>query len=57
MVNIVISYGELLDKLSILKVKKKQISNKTKLKDVNKEYKLLKAAFNFSKTASLCSSV
>lgn len=53
MVSIYISYGELLDKLSILKVKRKQISNKVKLKEVNKELKLLKAAFDFSKDNKL----
>tara|TARA_A100000164_G_scaffold368389_1_gene391548 strand:+ start:218 stop:607 length:390 start_codon:yes stop_codon:yes gene_type:complete len=37
-VNIPISYGELVDKLTILEIKQKKISNKDKLKNINNEY-------------------
>ena len=46
MIEIPISVGELIDKLSILQVKKNKIQNKTKLELVDKEYKLL---YNLSK--------
>tara|TARA_B100000029_G_C17041088_1_gene765927 strand:+ start:179 stop:628 length:450 start_codon:yes stop_codon:yes gene_type:complete len=39
-----ISPGELLDKISILEIKIVKISNKDKLEEVNKEYKILKKA-------------
>ena len=35
------STGELIDKITILKIKKKKISNKTKLKNINNELNLL----------------
>ena len=35
------SSGELIDKITILKIKKKKISNKTKLKNINNELNLL----------------
>ena len=41
MLNIPISLGELLDKLSILHIKKQKISEPTKLSLVTKEYELL----------------
>lgn len=53
MVSIPISIGELLDKLSILKVKRKQISNKHKVKEVNKEYDLLSKVYDFSKNKKI----
>jgi predicted nuclease with TOPRIM domain len=36
-----VSSGELIDKISILKIKKKKISNKSKLKNINNELSLL----------------
>jgi hypothetical protein len=45
MITIPISVGELIDKLSILKVKQTKISNPEKLIYVNKEFELL---YNFS---------
>lgn len=36
-----ISFGELLDKISILEIKKHKIKNKDKLKHINNEYKIL----------------
>jgi hypothetical protein len=36
-----ISVGELLDKISILEIKKKKINDKTKLAFINTEYKIL----------------
>jgi len=41
MINIPVSVGELLDKLSILQVKKIKISNPKKLEYINKELELL----------------
>lgn len=41
MINIPVSVGELIDKLSILQVKKKKISNPEKLSYVSKEFELL----------------
>ena len=37
-----ISIGELLDKISILEIKVQKITNKDDLKEVNKEYEILK---------------
>ena len=37
-----ISVGELLDKISILEIKKEKIEDSTKLKFINNEYKMLK---------------
>jgi hypothetical protein len=45
MINIPVSVGELIDKLSILHIKKTKISNNEKLKFINKEFELL---YNFS---------
>jgi len=45
MITIPISVGELIDKLSILKVKQRKITNPEKLTYVNKEFELL---YNFS---------
>jgi hypothetical protein len=42
MVQIPISIGELLDKLSILQIKKNEISDESKLKIIEKEFILLK---------------
>ena len=41
MVTIPVSVGEIIDKLSILQVKKNRISDKTKLEFVNKEFEIL----------------
>ena len=41
MVSIPVSVGELIDKLSILQVKKTKISNELKLEFVNKEFEIL----------------
>ena len=41
MVNVHVSVGELIDKLSILQVKKIKVSNPDKLVFINKEYELL----------------
>lgn len=41
MINIPVSVGELLDKLSILQVKKNNVTNKSKLDLINKEFELL----------------
>ena len=41
MVSIPVSSGELIDKLSILQVKKTKISDKVKLEFVNKEFEIL----------------
>lgn len=41
MVNIPVSIGEIIDKLSILQVKKNKISNSEKLAFINKEFELL----------------
>tara|TARA_B100001769_G_C21933613_1_gene503079 strand:- start:10 stop:396 length:387 start_codon:yes stop_codon:yes gene_type:complete len=40
-INAQISYGELFDKISILKIKKSKIKDKTKLVNINKELKIL----------------
>ena len=41
-----VSVGELLDKLSILEIKKEKIKDNDKLKFINDEYKILKSEFN-----------
>lgn len=41
MINIPVSIGELIDKLSILEVKKNKVTNKEKLSFINKEFELL----------------
>ena len=40
-----VSVGELLDKISILEIKKEKIKDDTKLKFINDEYKILKEKF------------
>ena len=45
MIKIPVSIGELIDKLSILHIKKTKISNNEKLEFINKEFELL---YNFS---------
>lgn len=48
MPNIEISVGELLDKLSILKIKKEKISDSSKLDYINSEFKMLsQKSFSF----------
>ena len=41
-----VSVGELLDKISILEIKKEKISNPNSLKFINNEYDILKDQFN-----------
>ena len=41
-----ISIGELLDKISILEIKKEKIKNSEKLKFINDEFNILKEQFN-----------
>ena len=41
-----ISFGELLDKISILEIKKEKISNKESLEFINREYSVLKEQLN-----------
>jgi hypothetical protein len=41
MISIPVSVGEMIDKLSILKVKKIKVSNEEKLEFINKEFELL----------------
>ena len=41
-----VSVGELLDKLSILEIKKEKIRDNDKLKFINEEYKILKSEFD-----------
>ena len=41
-----VSVGELLDKISILEIKKEKISNPDNLKFINNEYDILKDQFN-----------
>ena len=38
-----VSVGELLDKISILEIKKSKINNTSKLKFINQEYEILKS--------------
>ena len=57
-VNIPVSLGELLDKISILEIKSKKISNDLKLTNIKKELNGLKKVledlnFNFSETNNL----
>ena len=47
MVSVPVSVGEMIDKLSILQVKKQKITNEEKLAFVNKEFELL---YNLSST-------
>ena len=41
-----VSVGELLDKISILEIKKEKIKDSNKLKYINDEYKILKSEFD-----------
>ena len=41
-----VSVGELLDKISILEIKKEKIKDSEKLKFINDEYEILKSEFN-----------
>ena len=41
-----VSVGEILDKLSILEIKKEKIKDSDKLKFINDEYKILKSEFD-----------
>ena len=41
-----VSVGDLLDKISILEIKKEKIKDKDKLKFINDEYKILKSEFD-----------
>ena len=43
-----ISAGELLDKISILEIKLEKIKDKASLKEINKEYKILKETQNLN---------
>ena len=43
-----ISAGELLDKISILEIKLEKVRDKIKLKEINKEYKILREVQNSS---------
>ena len=43
-----ISAGELLDKISILEIKREKIKDKNSLDEINKEYKMLMSAQNSS---------
>lgn len=45
-INITVSVGELLDKISILKIKLKKIKDKKKLVSIMKEFELLNSEFN-----------
>ena len=40
-----VSVGELLDKISILDIKKDKIKNKVSLEHINKEYDILKSEY------------
>ena len=50
-----ISSGELIDKISILKIKRKKIINKSKLQNINKELSLLNKIYknNFQKNKKI----
>ena len=41
-----VSVGELLDKISILEIKKEKIKDQNKLKFINEEFRLLKDQYN-----------
>ena len=43
-----VSVGELLDKISILEIKKEKIKDSEKLKFINDEYNVLKDQFNMN---------
>ena len=47
-IKIPVSSGELIDKISILKIKRKKILNKSKLQNINHELSLLNFFFDSS---------
>ena len=54
-ITIPVSSGELIDKISILKIKRKKIVNKSKLQNINKELSLLNKIYknNFKKNKKI----
>ena len=54
-ITIPVSSGELVDKISILKIKRKKIVNKSKLQNINKELSLLNKIYknNFKKNKKI----
>jgi len=54
-ITVPVSSGELIDKISILKIKKNKITNKSKLRNINKELSLLNKIYkkNFKKNKKL----
>ncbi|MCH2541437.1 MAG: DUF6165 family protein [Alphaproteobacteria bacterium] len=54
-ITVPISSGELIDKISILKIKRNKIANKSKLKNINKELSLLNKIYknNFKENKKL----
>ena len=56
-VTVPVSTGELIDKISILKIKRKKILNKEKLKNINNELNLLNKIYenNFKKNKKIFS--
>ena len=54
-IKIPFSSGELIDKISILKIKRKKIINKSKLRNINKELSLLNKIYknNFQKNKKI----
>ncbi len=54
-ITIPVSSGELVDKISILKIKRKKIINKSKLQNINKELSLLNKIYknNFQKNKKI----
>ena len=54
-ITIPVSSGELIDKISILKIKRKKIINKSKLRNINKELSLLNKIYknNFKKNKKI----
>ena len=54
-IKIPVSSGELIDKISILKIKRKKIINKSKLRNINKELSLLNKIYknNFQKNKKI----
>jgi len=54
-IKVPVSAGELIDKISILKIKKNKIKNKSKLKNINHELSLLKKIYqnNFKKNKKI----
>ena len=54
-IRVPVSSGELIDKISILKIKRKKIVNKSKLQNINKELSLLNKIYknNFQKNKKI----